>query len=252
MSEEVLINVTPRETRIALVENGVVQELMLERSRARGVVGNLYKGRVQRVLPGMEAAFIDIGLERTAFLHASDIDVRNRAVEAGDSGEADAAASVEPLARNGHAHITELLREGEEVLVQVVKEPIGAKGARLTTQITVPSRYLVYLPRADVIGVSTRIEDAAERERLKQVVQRARQPEQVSGVESDGVPATPLLRGGFIVRTAAEGRAGARAGRKDRHLRGPETAVRSLLDRGRDPAGIGTTGAVEVRGLPGD
>ena len=142
MTEEILVNVTPRETRVAVVENGMLQELHIERGWRRGVVGNIYKGRVQRVMPGMQAAFVDIGLDRAAFLHASDI-FRSTQLEAGDSDDAPAAAPLQvPVS------ITELLRDGAEVVVQVVKDPIGSKGARLTTQISIPSRYLVLLPRS--------------------------------------------------------------------------------------------------------
>src|SRR5690606_24487102 len=152
MTEEILINVTPRETRVAVVENGMLQELHIERGWRRGVVGNIYKGKVQRVMPGMQAAFVDIGLERAAFLHAADI-VRPAPVN-GEAGE----APVPPLPPRP---ITELLRDGQEIIVQVVKDPIGTKGARLTTQLSIPSRYLVLLPRSRVIGVSARIEDEA-------------------------------------------------------------------------------------------
>lgn len=180
MSEEILINVTPRETRVAVVENGMLQELHIERGWRRGVVGNIYKGKVQRVMPGMQAAFVDIGLERAAFLHAADV-VRPSV----DNGEGDAALPPSPP-----RPITELLRDGQEIIVQVVKDPIGSKGARLTTQLSIPSRYLVLLPRTKVIGVSARIEDEAERARLKQHVAEL----------------APAGAGhGYIVRTNAEG-----------------------------------------------
>src|SRR6187549_814066 len=154
MSEELLINVTPRETRVALVENGMLQELHIERASRRGVVGNIYKGRVQRVMPGMQAAFVEIGLERAAFLHASDI--LKPSVQLGEGVDAPAPPGPPPT-------INSLVHEGQEIVVQVVKDPIGSKGARLTTQISIPSRYLVLLPYSRVIGVSARIEDEAER-----------------------------------------------------------------------------------------
>ena len=181
MTEEILINVTPRETRVAVVENGMLQELHIERGWRRGVVGNIYKGRVQRVMPGMQAAFVDIGLERAAFLHAADI-VRPAPVieEGGDA----------PVPALPPRPITELLRDGQEIIVQVVKDPIGSKGARLTTQLSVPSRYLVLLPGSRVIGVSARIEDELERVRLKSIV----------GELSGAGP-----QHGYIVRTNAEG-----------------------------------------------
>ncbi|MFT3898325.1 MAG: ribonuclease G [Thermomonas sp.] len=186
MSEEILVNVTPRETRVAVVENGMLQELHIERGWSRGVVGNIYKGRVQRVMPGMQAAFVDIGLERAAFLHANDI-VRPANVPAvGGEGEETTAPPPRPIG--------ELAREGREVVVQVVKDPIGSKGARLTTQISIPSRYLVLLPNTQVVGVSARIEDEDERARLKGIVAAC-----AGGSEQ----ATPGH--GYIVRTNAEG-----------------------------------------------
>jgi ribonuclease G len=176
MSEEILINVTPQETRIAVVENGVLQEIYIERTRRRGLVGNIYKGRVSRVLPGMQAAFVDIGLERTAFLHASDI--INQPAEWSSSEER----------RVGQ--IAELVKEGQELTVQVLKDPLGTKGARLTTQLTVPSRYLVLMPTARNIGISQKVEDETERQRLKDIV---------AGMAGD------MEGGGYIIRTAAEG-----------------------------------------------
>ena len=183
MSEEILVNVTPRETRVAVVENGMLQELHIERGGQRGVVGNLYKGRVQRVMPGMQAAFVDIGLERAAFLHANDIHRANAAV--GSEGD----HLEEPPAPAQARPIGELLREGQEIVVQVLKDPIGSKGARLTTQVSIPSRYLVLLPQSRVIGVSARIEDEDERARLKGLVGELSLP----------------AAAGYIVRTNAEG-----------------------------------------------
>ncbi|MCD9047048.1 MULTISPECIES: ribonuclease G [unclassified Luteimonas] len=185
MSEEILVNVTPRETRVAVVENGMLQELHIERGASRGVVGNIYKGRVQRVMPGMQAAFVDIGLERAAFLHASDVMRSLPAPEMdAEAGALPVPATVPPIA--------ELLRDGQDVVVQVVKEPIGTKGARVTTQISIPSRYLVLLPQSSVVGISARIEDDGERRRLKTLVSDLAQ--------SSG----PY---GYIVRTNAEGQA---------------------------------------------
>jgi len=186
MSEEILVNVTPRETRVAVVENGMLQELHIERGWSRGVVGNIYKGKVQRVMPGMQAAFVDIGLERAAFLHANDVlrPARAEDLVAQEPG----ATPVQPAAQ-ATPPIVELLRDGQDVVVQVVKDPIGTKGARLTTQISIPSRYLVLLPQSRVIGVSARIEDETERARLKQLVGELAQ----AGGH------------GYIVRTNAEG-----------------------------------------------
>ncbi|MBT6273737.1 MAG: S1 RNA-binding domain-containing protein, partial [Chromatiales bacterium] len=196
MSTELLINVTPRETRVAFIENGMLQELTMERTSSRGIVGNVYKGRVSRVLPGMQAAFVDIGLERAAFLHASD-------VVAGGLCFANSAATggsglLAPIGRTAEAHsngqaqdsIARLVHEGQDLLVQVVKDPIGTKGARLSTRISIPACYLVYLPHNEgSVGISQRIEDEATREQLRDLV-------------------TQLLEenepGGYIVRTAAE------------------------------------------------
>src|ERR1700716_3315893 len=175
MSNEILVNASTHEARAAVVENGVLQEVFLERTSRRGVISNIYKGRVSRVLPGMQAAFIDIGMERTAFLHASDI-LDSRHIETG----------IEPPRSE---NIRALVSEGNEILVQVVKDPLGTKGARLTTYITLPSRYLVYMPQSRGVGVSARIEAEAERERLRTAVE--------AGIE-------PQDNAGFIVRTAAE------------------------------------------------
>ena len=188
MSEEILVNVTPRETRVAVVENGMLQELHIERGWSRGVVGNIYKGRVQRVMPGMQAAFVDIGLERAAFLHANDV-LRSGRAEDLAAGEPGVPAGAAQPAPQPTPPISELLRDGQEIVVQVVKDPIGTKGARLTTQISIPSRYLVLLPQSRVVGVSARIEDEAERTRLKALV---------------GELASTSGHG-YIVRTNAEG-----------------------------------------------
>ena len=177
MSEEILINVTPSETRVAVVENGILQEVMIERSSRRGYVGNLYKGKVSRVLPGMQAAFVDIGLDRAAFLHASDITWRP------DDAESVSNGAQQP-------RISDLVSEGREILVQVIKDPIGSKGARLTTNISIPSRFLVFMPHSTQVGVSIRIEDEEERTRLKTLV--------FDAMAERG-------NGGFIVRTNAEG-----------------------------------------------
>ncbi len=179
MTEEILINVTPRETRVALVENGMLQEVHIERASRRGYVGNIYKGKVSRVMPGMQAAFVEIGLDRAAFLHASDI-MRPNSILIGENGEA--APSPTPP-------INELLRDGQEIVVQVVKDPLGTKGARLTTHLSIPSRYLVLLPYSTVLGVSVRIEDETERMRLKEIL-------------AEAIGENPL---GYIVRTNAEG-----------------------------------------------
>src|SRR3954469_9281197 len=170
MNEQILINVTPQETRVAVTEQGAVQELHIERDSSRGLVGNIYLGRVCRVLPGMQSAFVEIGLPRAAFLHVDDI----------------------WSTRNGNGverPIEKILGEGQTLLVQVVKDPIGSKGARLSTQISIAGRLLVYLPQDPHIGISQRIGDEAEREHLRERLQHL-------------IPEG--LAGGFIIRTMAE------------------------------------------------
>ncbi len=175
MSIEILVNVAPRETRAAIVETGALQEIYIERTSRRGLVSNLYKGKVSRVLPGMQAAFVDIGLERTAFLHVADI-------ANAPTDDTVVLPQVDDIRR--------LVSPGDDILVQVIKDPLGTKGARLTTFIALPSRFLVYLPRGEGIGVSARIDDEAERLRLKEAVSAFVQP----GTD-----------GGYILRTAAQG-----------------------------------------------
>ncbi|MEM6531585.1 MAG: Rne/Rng family ribonuclease [Myxococcota bacterium] len=170
MGDTLVINHGPSETRVALLSNGVPVELYVERDRDRSVVGNVYRGRVVRVLPGMQAAFVEVGLDRTGFLYVDD-------------------AVLQPPDTQGSLDIGSILKSGQEVMVQVQKEPIGTKGARLTRQITVPGRNLVYMPFNPHIGVSRRIEDEEERERLREILQDA----------------STEHGGGFIVRTAAEG-----------------------------------------------
>ncbi|MGR5176794.1 ribonuclease G [Vibrio parahaemolyticus] len=176
MSAELLINVTPSETRVAMIEGGILQEVHIEREAKRGIVGNIYKGKVSRVLPGMQAAFVDIGLEKAAFLHASDIVPHTECVAENEKQQFQV------------RDISELVRQGQDIVVQVVKDPLGTKGARLTTDITLPSRYLVFMPGASHVGVSQRIESEGERNRLKSVVAEYCDE-----------------NGGFIIRTAAEG-----------------------------------------------
>ncbi len=175
--EELLINVTPRETRVAYVENGALQEVHVERASKRGLVGNIYKGKVSRILPGMQAAFIEIGLERTAFLHASDI------VQSFEEEQAATSAQKKE-------EIMHLLRDGQEIVVQVIKDPLGSKGARLTTQLSIPARYLVYVPGGAHIGVSQKIDSAEERQRLRDIIAHH---------------AGQFEPGGYIIRTVADG-----------------------------------------------
>jgi len=204
MGGTLVINSSPTEVRVAYLENGVPVEVYVERQAERGVVGNVYRGRVVRVLPGMQAAFVKIGLERTAFLYVNDALPRaptpseehgERSVD--DTGSVPRAQTTEDEGRRGFrtaplANIADVLKQGQEIVVQVQKEPLGTKGARLTRHVTIPGRNLVYMPFSDHVGVSRRIEEGDERERLKSIL---------SGVRPEG--------GGFIVRTAAEGEEGA-------------------------------------------
>jgi len=194
MSNQIIINVTPYETRVALLEDGMLAESYIERTKGRNIVGNIYKGKVIRVLPGMQAAFVDIGLEKAAFLYVSDIyrDIEeyNLMLEEGSNGEGDYEFEVHgsPSYLSQPSQIEDLLCEGQEILVQVSKEPIGSKGTRVTSHFTLPSRYLVLMPTVDHVGVSRRIRDQVERKRLMEIVQ---------GIKPQGL--------GFIVRTASEG-----------------------------------------------
>ena len=195
VAREIIINSAPFETRVALLEKQRLVEVFIERSHDRGVAGNIYKGRVTRVLPGMQAAFVDIGLEKAAFLHGSDlyIDLGEEFIADDDTllpGAAETAegAAVAPPPRPPRPPIEDRLKKGQEILVQVAKQPIGSKGARVTSMISLPGRHLVFTPSSHHIGVSRRIEDETERARLKEIVEAERPPE-----------------GGFIIRTACEG-----------------------------------------------
>ena len=157
---ELLLNVTPSETRVALVEQGTLQEIYIERATLQSMVGNVYRGKVTRVLPGMQAAFVDIGFDKAAFLHASDIVPHTECVNARDKEHFKA------------IDIASLVRPGQDVLVQVVKDPISTKGPRLTTDLTLPSRYLVLMPDCAYVGVSQKIEDETEKARLKAIVEK--------------------------------------------------------------------------------
>ena len=214
--EEILINATSTEVRAALVDSGVLQEVQIERASRVGLVSNIYKGKVSRVLPGMQAAFVELGLERTAFLHASDI-ARN--------------PHAEPAADDVEPDIREFVREGQELLVQVLKEPLGTKGARLTTYIAIPSRYLVLTPNSVGIGVSSRIEDELERERLRCVVEEIKAGGAASGLHhphggrgriARGAAGGPSVPAQALAVDRGEGRA--HAGRRAR-LRGLAAAA---------------------------
>lgn len=170
MSDEILVNITPKETRVAFIGNGAVQELMIERSQSKGLVGNIYRGKVIRVLPGMQAAFVDIGLDKAGFIHAQDLCKQTPCKD-----------------------IQQLVHDGQSLLVQISKDPIGNKGAKLTAFLSLPSRFLVYMPDVLTVGVSQKIEDEAERLRLKNLLETLLHEK------------FPQLNGGFIIRTVAEG-----------------------------------------------
>ncbi len=200
MGDSLIINSTPTEVRVAYLENGLPIEVYVERQSERGVVGNIYRGRVVRVLPGMQAAFVDVGLERTGFLYVNDAlprapsqahDEPNGEHSTGEEEHAPPSNHDEEGNRGFRAaplaNISEVLKQGQEILVQVQKEPLGTKGARLSRHVTIPGRNLVYMPFSEHVGVSRRIEDMAERERLRAAL------------------ASESAEGGFIVRTAAEG-----------------------------------------------
>ncbi len=194
MTNELIINARPHETRVALVENGTVVELYIKRGSEQELVGNIYLGRVLRVLPGMQAAFVEIGIDKAAFLYVTDVyndlhhweQIMLQEADEDDSLEADTPLRMR-FSKGSDINIEGLLQEGQDILVQVSKEPLGTKGARLTSHITLPGRHLVFMPTVDHIGVSRRIEDEKERTRLKKIMQELRPP-----------------GAGFIVRTISE------------------------------------------------
>ncbi len=192
MRNELIINVSPTETRIARLESGQISELIVERIQDAGYVGNVYKGKIVRVLPGMQAAFAEIGLERTAFLYVTDI-APELALEEMLAGEEESPPEEKPrFEKKFHRHlpqIQDLVREGQDIVVQIARDPIGTKGARLTSHISLPGRFLVYMPTVNHVGVSRRIDDGAERSRLKHLIEKLR----------------PKDAGGFIGRTMSEG-----------------------------------------------
>jgi ribonuclease G len=197
MTKEMIISSNGHETIVAILEDDLAAEIFVERERSRGVVGNVYKGRVSKVLPGMQSSFIDLGLERDGFLYVSEvIDTLEEfdRLEAGDDEDKGAGASQRPPRDEPRPQvkIEDLLREGQEILVQVIKEPLGTKGARLTSHVTMPGRFLVFMPTVDHVGVSRKIESREERARLRGIVREFR--------ESHG------FTGGVIIRTAAAGR----------------------------------------------
>ena len=226
MSKEMIISSSAHETRVAILEDDQVAEIFIERERSRGVVGNVYKGRVSKVLPGMQSAFIDLGLERDGFLYVTDVVAAIEELDRFETEEEDSGAVPVPGSGNGapagsssggqrrdrpsspggrrdsrsdrdrekgpEPKIEELLKEGQEIIVQVAKEPLGTKGARLTSHATMPGRFLVFMPTVDHVGVSRKIESREERSRLRGIVREFR--------EQTG------FAGGLIIRTAAAGR----------------------------------------------
>ena len=190
MSNILVVNSTSSETRVALCEDGIVSEFYLERTREQGIVGNIYKGRVLRVLPGMQAAFVDIAQEKAGFLHVSDFYDFDDDVAAFGDEDADEwpPPSRDKKSNRRRVNIQDVLKEGQEIIVQVAKEPMGTKGARLTGKISIPGRYSVFMPTVSHIGISRRIASDRERRRLKKIVDRCR-PEGA----------------GFIVRTVSQG-----------------------------------------------
>lgn len=196
MALEIIINATGEETRVAFLEGGEITELYIDRKRDRGIAGNIYKGKVIRVLPGMQAAFVDIGLEKAAFLYVSEVSanieeyakmMEDETDEARLEFESDTVEAVK--AKKASAVLIEdLLQEGQEIMVQVIKEPIGTKGPRVTTYVTLPGRYLVYMPTIEHIGISRRIEEEAERKRLRELINKLKKP-----------------GAGYIIRTVSEG-----------------------------------------------
>ncbi len=194
VSTDLIINATDYETRVALIENGTVSELYIERAGERSIAGNIYKGRVVRVLPGMQAAFVDIGLEKAAFLYVSDVYDNLEEIERmmTNTKEGDEDEELQLNTTEGvwleETLIEDRLQEGQEVLVQIAKEPLGSKGARITSHISIPGRHLVLMPTMDHVGISRRIEDETERLRLRELLTHIKPPIY-----------------GFIARTAAEG-----------------------------------------------
>jgi len=189
MKQEIFINSSPQESRIAIMEDGALAEFLIERKEERGIAGNIYKGKIERVLPGMQAAFVDIGMDKAAFLHASDFFSVPEDVQlispSGDDVEFD---DVPKPAPNRRLPLEKQVSRGEEILVQVAKDPLGTKGARITSHVSLPGRYMVFMPSTKHIGISRRIETEDERKRLKEIAQTL-----------------GMAEGGFILRTASEG-----------------------------------------------
>jgi ribonuclease G len=212
MTRDIIVSTTPRETRVALLEDGAVSEILIERENGRGIAGNIYKGRVHRVLPGMQSAFVDLGSGRDAFLYVSDVYAEL---------DENLLTPEEQQAAGRGARIEEQLQPGQEVLVQVLKEPLGTKGARITSHVSLPGRYLVFMPTVEHVGVSRKITDDDERRRLKQLLKEIR-------LERGG--------GGFIARTAGLGRTREDFEHDARYLTKTWDEVRAVASRQPAPA----------------
>jgi ribonuclease G len=235
MTKEMIVASNGHETMVAILEDDLVAEIFVERERQRGVVGNVYKGRVSKVLPGMQSSFIEVGLERDGFLYVTEVIDTMEEFDKLESGEED--AEPDAAAAGGEARtegrdakdrarpepkIEDLLREGQEILVQVVKEPLGTKGARLTSHVTMPGRFLVFMPTVDHVGVSRKIESRDERARLRGIVREFR--------ESHG------FTGGVIIRTAAAGRPKEDIISDLEAFHGIWTGIRQKMESSRAPA----------------
>jgi len=220
-----LMNITPVEVRVALVENGVLQEIFIERESNRGLVGNIYLGKVVRILPGMQAAFIDIGMERASYLHVRDIYQPENIPESDQAPERPASGKQEPDIRS-------LLREGESILVQVIKDPLGTKGAKLSSFLSISTRNLVYMPQADHIGISSKIENTEVRERLKKQL--------IESLASERDKNNQIASTGYIIRTAVEGSENESFKQDIRYLHRLWAALQRRIDRQDSPSLIYT------------
>ena len=220
MNKEIFINVDSYEKRVALTENKRLEEFFIEPSRAANGVGNIYKGKVESVIQGIEAAFVNLGLEKNGFLYVTDV-VSDPSGYEKLLGEAGAEEEVkEPEARKPLPAINELLKKGDEILVQVVKEPISTKGARLTTHVSIPGRFLVLMPFESHIGLSKRIENRQERDRIRKIIADLKLPKEL----------------GFIVRTAAEGVSPKDFQRESRYLINLWNNIKARARRAKPPS----------------
>ncbi|MDX1661018.1 MAG: Rne/Rng family ribonuclease [Gemmatimonadota bacterium] len=218
MKREILVNVTPKETRIAILEDEQLVELLVDREEEERHVGDIYKGRVTAVLPGMQSAFVDIGMEKSGFLHVSDLASKNYTGDDDDNGDGGGGRGRRGRSRNGPP-IQDVLKRGQEILVQVTKEAISTKGPRLTGQISLPGRFLVFMPGVDHVGISRKIDDRSERNRLRQILKKSKPKE-----------------GGVIVRTAGEETTKEEFEREVRRLVDTWNKVKSKAGRSKAPS----------------